>query len=128
MLVSARARPCDGCGRPIVWTVTPRGAWVPVLLSSYRHDEAIFNDEATPIYEPRRGHRSHYRRECRGSDSAPPTSAVQPDPFIDFVKRLPPKLVYYALQRHLHPDVGGDLRLCQDLTAAWDASRKAVGR
>lgn len=44
------------------------------------------------------------------------------DALMAFAASLPRKQLYRILARALHPDVGGDTRTMQDLTAAWDAT------
>ena len=123
----SRARPCSTCGRGLVWTRRLGGSFVPVLASTFDASRAVYDDEGVARYEPRRlGHVSHFRNECGGA--ARPEPPAPANAFTRFVLTLPAKTLYRALSRHLHPDVGGDLRLMQALNAAWDEDQRGGRR
>jgi hypothetical protein len=50
-------------------------------------------------------------------------TCVPADALLAFIAALPRKVVFRALARALHPDMGGDVATMQALTAAWAASR-----
>jgi hypothetical protein len=51
-------------------------------------------------------------------------TTIPADALTTFVASLPRKIVFRALARALHPDMGGDTAAMQALTAAWSAGQR----
>lgn len=84
---------------------------------------------ATVTVERPNAARSKRAQEAYG-DAPPPPRTEAPTPpaqwAIALFAAMPPPLcesVYKALAKVLHPDKGGDLRMCQDLTDAYQHRR-----
>ncbi len=121
--MSRRVATCDECGERIIFAITRKGKWIPVL-----EDYADLLEElsgGTLAY--RRGIApTHFRWQCAGAARRPssPNDPVEAALAVLGLRRDAPAVVIQAAWRALcrvhHPDVGGDVERMKRINAARD--------